>query len=492
ALASPAAAHADLVGSSPRGGSVLGAEPAQVTLAFSERVTLALSTVTVIGPSGRRADRGASAEPGSGGERIRVGVAPEADHGTFVVSWRVTAADDGHTTSGVFTFAVGAPSGTSAAEGTTAARNRPTDAVLDLAIWLGFAGLAGLAGVAVLRFSAPDDPNAATDQTLDAAVGAPSHGLTQAAPDGDGRNAPEARDTPGEQREAMTALAAAVAATDAPTTTAPAWTRMRRPAALGWALLLTGTVLQLLAYGPASQGASLRHAVDRPLLSASLSGHLGHALVARIMLLALIAAIGEEILRHRRAGAATAAVLTLLLALTWSETSHAPSGSLVPLALAVTTLHVTAMAVWAGGVACLLVLMIRRPEAAGVAVVARRFSRVALAAVVVLAATGLWQACREVGSVDALTGTHYGRLLLVKVALVLAVLAAAAHSRTRVGRRRGAPAAVSGVRGSLLVELAGITAVLVVTVLLIGTAPARVPHGGGTVTDQAPAASVRR
>ncbi|UWE11026.1 copper resistance CopC family protein [Actinacidiphila bryophytorum] len=56
ALPGPAAAHVTLVASSPRDGAVLAAEPHQVDLTFSGEVSAALTTVTVIGPSGRRLD----------------------------------------------------------------------------------------------------------------------------------------------------------------------------------------------------------------------------------------------------------------------------------------------------------------------------------------------------------------------------------------------------------------------------------------------------
>ncbi|NUS15937.1 MAG: copper resistance protein CopC/CopD [Streptomyces sp.] len=441
-LPGTAGAHADLVQSSPPDRAVLAAEPQQVTLVFSEKVTPALSAVTVVAPSGRRVDEGGPASVGPGGNRIAVHLGPETQHGTYVVTWRTTASDDGHTTSGALTFSVGSPTSPGAAANATAAaiggRNRLTNAVLDVAIWLGFAGLAGMVGFTAVRTSClPEVPATPAEEDEDE----PENGTDET--DGtDGAGA-------------------------AP---APPWASLRWPAAAGWALLLAGTVVQLLVYGPAAQGESLAHTVDRPVLSATLSTHMGHTLVARIMLLALVAAVGEQILRHRRAGAAGALPLALLLALTWSEISHAPGEPHAALAVLVTTLHVTAMAVWAGGVATLVVLLTRHrdPSLAGTA---RRFSRLALAAVALLIATGTYQAWRQVGSLGALTGTHYGRLLLLKVGLVLAVLATAAVRHTR--DRRPAPARAPDVRRSVLAELAGITGVLVVTVLLTATAPSR-------------------
>ncbi|MFI1097940.1 copper resistance protein CopC [Streptomyces sp. NPDC020917] len=447
-LPAVAAAHADLVDASPSDRAVLSAEPQQVTLVFSERVTLALSTVAVVAPNGHRVDRGAPTAAGAGGDRIRVRLAPERDRGTYVVAWRTTAADDGHTTSGQLTFSVGAPSRTGAAPAPLGGHDRLTDAFLDTAVWLGFAGLAGLVGFAAVRLYCLPDPGASRDHHED------------------GETAP------------------------------PAWAGMRWPAAAGWGLLVTGTLVQLFLYGPSAQGESLNSAFDRSLLSSSLSSHVGHTLVARFLLLALIAAVGEEVLRHRRAGRAAAAVIAFALALTWSETSHAPAGPVAPLALTITTLHVTAMAVWAGGMACLVVLLTRGRDAA-LALAARRFSHLALCAVAVLAATGLYQAYREVGSLHGLTGTHYGRLVLTKATLFLLVVTVAARTHARVRRRRE-PASPREARRPILLELAGVTAVLVVTVLLISTAPAHVPRttytgsgGASPAAPQAPGASPR-
>ena len=241
-----------------------------------------------------------------------------------------------------------------------------------------------------------------------------------------------------------------------PAAVGPPWAAdLRRPAVLGWTAVLAGALVQLFVQGPATQSDSLAHTGDRALLAATLSTHAGHALVARIALLALVAAVGEPLLR-RAAGSVAAVLLTLALTATWAETSHASSGTLVPLALLVTTLHVSAMAVWGGGLVALVVLRVD-------GTVAARFSRLALGAVLLLAATGLYQAFREVGSLGALTGTSYGRLLLLKTAGFLLVLAVAAAARAGVARLRRA----------VLLELAGVGVLLVVTVLLIGTAPAR-------------------
>jgi copper transport protein len=217
-------------------------------------------------------------------------------------------------------------------------------------------------------------------------------------------------------------------------------------------VLLGGTVLQLLLLGRVARGEPVTHAFSRSLLSASLAGHDGHALVARIMLLALVAAVGEQVLRHRVAGGVVAAVGALLLALTWSETGRAAGDGL---ALAVTTLHVTAMAVWTGGTATVAVLLARRVPDAGMDAAVGRFSRLTLWCVAAMAATGVYLAHRATG---------LGDLLPAEAGLFLLLAAAAGRRKSR----RLAPAAL---RRSVLLELAGLTAVVVLGALLAGTPP---------------------
>lgn len=58
-----------------------------------------------------------------------------------------------------------------------------------------------------------------------------------------------------------------------------------------------------------------------------------------------------------------------------------------------------------------------------------RFSRVGCAAVALVALTGITNTAILVGSIDGLTGTPYGRLLLVKIALFLLMVAVAVVNR---------------------------------------------------------------
>lgn len=458
AAAGAASAHADLVSTSPPDGAVLTAEPTRLTLTYSESVTLRLSSVSVVAPDGRHVASAAGLQYGTTGQdSLSIALAPDTSQGTYVVDWQAVAADDGHATAGFVTFSVGSR-GRFTAPARAGARDELTDAAVDVAVWLGFAGLALLVGDATVRRLARPGR---TDSP-----GTPP------------RNQPP--DIPVESGSARVATAApAVPALARQATPA------RRTAALGWVVLLVATLAQLVLAGPLARGESPAHALDRTLLSATLSTHEGRALLARLLLLALVAVFGETV-RARAGGrlfAVLLSVLTLALAATWSATSHAASGSQVPLAFAVTTVHVAAMAVWAGGLAAMALLLRRgsgdaaneNQNQAGPdpAAVSTRFSRLALLAVTALVASGLYQAWRELGGISALTDTRYGRLLLVKTGVVVLVLAGAARSRLLVARRRTLARDGGDLRTSVALELAGVVAVLVVTVLLIGSNPPR-------------------
>ncbi|WP_051452127.1 copper resistance CopC/CopD family protein [Actinospica robiniae] len=404
--AGTASAHADVVSSSPAQGTLLTAEPSQVILDYSEAVTLRLSSISVIAPDGRKVAAGAPSYGATGEDSLAVALAPDASEGTYVVDWQATAADDGHATSGFVTFSVGAPSRI-AAPAQSATRDTATDTLVDIALWLGFAGLALMVGDTAIRLMAR---------------------------------------TP---------------------SLAGRWI-----APLGWAVTLVATLLQLLLAGPYARGEAPTHVFDRSLLSAELATPEGHALMARLVLLAVAAAFGTA-LRISVSGVWFSAVLTIALAVTWSMTSHAASGSQVPLALTVTAVHVTSMAVWVGGLASLAVMLSRGGDGAPAdpAQLCRRFSRLALLAVAALAASGLYQAWREVGAISALTGTGYGRLLIVKVLVVAGVLTVAARSRSLLrGRFADRP---DSLRTAIVIELGGAAAVLIVTVLLLAADPAR-------------------
>ncbi len=104
-------------------------------------------------------------------------------------------------------------------------------------------------------------------------------------------------------------------------------------------------------------------------------------------------------------------------------------------AMTVDALHLLAAGVWVGGLLPLGALLARASREEGAdarpyaVITTRRFSWLALACVVVLVLTGVANAVVQIGGVPALVGTAYGRLLLVKLAILLPILLLGALNR---------------------------------------------------------------
>jgi copper transport protein len=114
------------------------------------------------------------------------------------------------------------------------------------------------------------------------------------------------------------------------------------------------------------------------------------------------------------------------------------------------------------------------PDAATAGLV-RAFSPTALAFAGVVVATGLLASWLHLGSFAALWQSVYGRILLLKLALLVVVFGAGAYNWLRVRPALGAPPAAARLRRSAAVELATAAAVLAVTAALVSTPPPAEP-----------------
>jgi putative copper resistance protein D len=129
-------------------------------------------------------------------------------------------------------------------------------------------------------------------------------------------------------------------------------------------------------------------------------------------------------------------------AMAWAGHAAAVEGVGLPAAL-LDALHLLAAGAWLGALPPLAALLRAAARAEGAdarpfAVLAvRAFSRLALAVMVLLVATGLANTWFQVGSAPALIGTPYGRLLLAKVSLLIPILLLAQHGRRRLLPRLG-------------------------------------------------------
>jgi copper resistance protein D len=148
--------------------------------------------------------------------------------------------------------------------------------------------------------------------------------------------------------------------------------------------------------------------------------------------------------------------------------------------------HLTAGGLWLGGLVPLGLLLRRAvgPDGRAYAPLARtalpHFSQIGYAAVALLVVTGSVNGVMLVGSFDALGTTPYGRLLLVKIVLFIAMVALALINRFRLlPRLRGPASADASLRSlfwSVIAEQAlGILILVVVAVL--GTWPPAIEAG---------------
>jgi copper transport protein len=236
-----------------------------------------------------------------------------------------------------------------------------------------------------------------------------------------------------------------------------------------------------------------------------LDGRYGKVSVARLGLLVLMAAVlawssrgwssGEETGERRPYGALSGmgGVIALGLIFTPALSGHEATQDLVPLALVSDLIHLSAVSLWLGGLALLVGVVLPRRLPDELATVVPRFSKLAFGAVVAILATGVFQGWREVRSIDALTQTTYGKLLIIKVALFALMVGLAFFSRRYVQARFGGPApprrrwwgrgappdaptdeeTVSRLRRTVGAEAVVAVVVLAVTALLVNAQPAR-------------------
>lgn len=396
AFAGPASAHAQLQETDPPNGVRLQSAPRQVTLRFDEAVEVSLGSIRVYDGSGKRIDSGRVEHPGGRASEVSSPL-PALGDGSYVVTWRVVSADS-HPVQGAFTFLVGnaAPAASSDLSARLLSQrggSQTVGVVFAVNRSLAFASLLVLlGGVLLVAVAWPDGARARS---------------------------------------------------------------LRRLVSTAWLTLIVTTALAIGLEGAYGGGLGLVDVVKPSVASSVLHTRFGFVYVTRIVLLLAAAPLLGRLFDHWPGAApasrahprwwyACAAPLALALAATPGLGGHASSGMLVPLAIPADTLHVAAASAWIGGLAVLVLCVLPRIRGAELERAVTRFSMIAASSVAVLVATGVFQGWRQVGSVHALTGTTYGRLLIAKTAVVAAILAVATVSRSAVHQRWRAPAAPGG------------------------------------------------
>jgi copper transport protein len=375
-----ASAHAALKGSDPADGSVLDAAPKDITLRFTESVSLLQDSIRVVDPENRAVDTGKPGRAGGRSDTVGVTLPTGLDDGTYTIAWRVVSADS-HPISGALLFSVGEPSATTAVLPADLTEDPLTSSLYDITRYFAYGALALLIGVAFF---------------LAVVLGGPSEALRRLLPAG--------------------------------------WLALLLASAV--LLLLRGPYERGTGVGAALDPSVLRETlVSRPGLA--LLARLA-LLAAGALLLVRVRRQGNV---RGRGALVGGALLSVGLAGTWAAAEHASAGIQVPVAMTSSVLHLLAMAVWLGGLTALLTVLYRAPETLSGAVV-NRFSRLAFVSVVVLVVTGVYQSWRGLGSWSAFTSTAYGEVLVAKLVAVLLLLVAAAFSRRWTGRLGEAPAEV--------------------------------------------------
>jgi copper transport protein len=178
--------------------------------------------------------------------------------------------------------------------------------------------------------------------------------------------------------------------------------------------------------------------------------------------------------------------LCAYLVMTPALSGHAAAQSPVWVFFPSDVLHVLAVSVWVGGVACLVYALppaLRAATPAGRTAVLLdvlgRFSPLALTAVAVIALTGVIQAYIEIRTLNALTHSTYGELVLLKIGLLGLLIGLGAINRERLIptlRRLAAAASQPGeigaqLRRTTIGELAAMACVFAVTATLLAYTP---------------------
>lgn len=194
-----------------------------------------------------------------------------------------------------------------------------------------------------------------------------------------------------------------------------------------WQLVNLGILVLLLAEGMAliAQSASLgRHPLfDLAFMVSILGSSFGRVLALRLgAALALWILIGIAQQGSQRA-VTLSLVLGVALAFIDSDASHAISSQIAWLALLATTLHITAMGVWLGGLIALLTLWRLPATKAYQNTLLLRFGSLALVSVAELFLTGIVLSWLHLAQATDLFTTPYGRVLGIKAfALCLPLL----------------------------------------------------------------------
>jgi copper transport protein len=499
-FAATAFGHAQLLGSDPRDGQTLKRSPRTVTLTFNEGIEAEFVRLRVEDSSGRSVSRGDPFHPNDREELVAVRLEPDLE-GRIVASYRVISAD-GHPVTKRTAFRVRPPAPPPEPE--------PEEDEPDMG---------GVAGESDEQAGAP---GAGEEEPMAPAAGQEEEEhLADAGP---------VTDTAFAAARGLGYLAMALAI-GAVAFLLLAWLpalatqagggadwraaserfakRMRRIVFAAVLLGLVITPLAIVLEAATALGISFWSAFDADAIDAVAETRVVQAwsvrwlvwLVFGVVLVMMLRPQRAPVLRQAALGATGTAlgpsvpgryVVTIFaavvaLALTAALGGHSASYSPEALLVSSDVVHVLSMSTWLGG---LVMLVLALPAAARalseaertplLAAAISRFSRMAMIAVSLLLLTGIIQSVVLIGSVEAIYDTAYGRLVMAKVALFLALIGLGAYNQRRLLprlRQQALEGADPGRAAALLRRAVGFEigfalVVLGVTSVLVVTQPA--------------------
>ena len=445
-----AQAHATLLTTTPGAGTRVAAPPHQLVLTFDQQIRPVSGGTTVVDAAGKSVMDGPAANAPGNLKQLVVPLQQGLPAGDYTVRWGIVSTD-GHLIAGVYAFGVGTGGPVPQAE----SQDAPTDWPFLIARFFYFAGLLTLVGGVVYRVAAYQPATAAVT---------------------------------GEPRRLMGLRERH---------------RANQVLALSAVLVLAGGWVALTRQGAQVAGVSFWEAFDHrgPVASALDATRFGRQfgrgidVTAVFTILVALAYATVGVSRRLTAVLAVPAAIAGAWALAAPGISgHAGDPGRGPLVIGLDALHVAAAAIWIGG---LVQLAVVTPHAtrgltqplrdATRARIAGRFSRMAVAAVAVLAVTGGLRALWELSSVSQIWTTSYGRTLLAKTLLLLMTLAVASRSRRFLGR-------FQMLRRSVTAELVVLSAVVAAVALLTNLPPGSRPtavSGATTATGGAATVALR-
>jgi len=383
-----AAAHAELVYSTPAANSSLLESPDALTMTFSEAVDPATVSVRLLDDLQRPVAGLGETTADPGGTNLALSL-PPLSPGVYTVSYRVTSAIDGHVSAGIWAFLVD-PTGSQPPPAIPTQSSSPSAEPLIVgARWLSLA-----AGLLL--------------------VGLPLFWLASARPALTGADAgPSVR------------------------ATAP-WGAIALAGAVAFAALAIYLTLAARPFVEAAEGHPGHGGGAIPLDFAAPFGSTPFAMAMRLaevgaaagFLLATARYFTLDEARRRGVAPTRDREMTLLgavliagaLSLAGSSLAgHAASRGGLPFAL-LDWMHLLAVATWVGTLPGLLLVALRlrtagEPGRGTLGGVLRRHSRLALAAAPIVALTGIANSPLVLGSSRGLVATDYGNVLLAKVVL---------------------------------------------------------------------------